>query len=104
MIECLLANVPLKETLKLPVDFILKNILGVKVSHTQLVKLFKLATSKAHFLLQGSFYDQTDGIAMDSTLGPSLANLVVGQHKVHGYWIAIDEFLNINCMLTIFFA
>ena len=38
------------------------------------------ATAETHFLFNGSFYDQTDGVAMGSLLAPVLANLFMGHH------------------------
>jgi len=35
--------------------------------------LFSFATSKTHFLFNGKFYDQVDGVAMGSPLAPILA-------------------------------
>ena len=34
-----------------------------------------------HFLFNGSFYDQIDGVAMGSPLAPVLANLFMGNHE-----------------------
>ena len=34
-----------------------------------------------HFLFNGNYYDQTDGVAMGSSLGPVLANLFIGYHE-----------------------
>ena len=34
-----------------------------------------------HFLFNGNYYDQTDGVAMGSLLGPVLANLFIGYHE-----------------------
>ena len=42
-------------------------------SKVELKKLFEFATSSTYFLFQGAFYDQIDGIAMGSPLGPVLA-------------------------------
>ena len=40
--------------------------------------IFKLQT---HFMSEGKFYDQIDGVAMGSPLGPVLANLFMGYHE-----------------------
>ena len=48
------------------------------MSRAQLKKLFYFATSESHFLYKGQYYDQIDGVAMGSPLGPVLANLFMG--------------------------
>ena len=50
-------------------------------SKTELKRLFELATSGTHFLFQGAFYDQTDGVAMGSPLGPVLTNLCMSYYE-----------------------
>ena len=43
--------------------------------------MFKFATSGTHILFDGNFFDQIDGVAMGSLLGPVLANLFMGFHE-----------------------
>ena len=50
-------------------------------SKVELKKVFEFATSGTYFLFQGAFYDQTDGIAMGSPLGPVLANLFMSCYE-----------------------
>ena len=38
-------------------------------------KLMEFATKKSHFLFDGKYYDQIDGVAMGSPLGPVSANI-----------------------------
>ena len=40
-----------------------------------LQRLLEFATKKSHFLFDGQYYDQIDGVAMGSPLGPVLANI-----------------------------
>ena len=47
-------------------------------------KLFDSATSGTHFLFDGSFYDQIDGVTMGSPLGP---NLFMGYHEAN--WLRV---------------
>ena len=44
---------------------------------------FDFATSGTHFLFDGIFYDQIDGVAMGSPLGPVLANLFMGYQEAN---------------------
>ena len=37
--------------------------------------LLEFATKKSHFIFDGQYYDQIDGVAMGSPLGPVLANI-----------------------------
>ena len=45
------------------------------MDHTQFRKLLGFAVKENHFVFNGQLFDQTDGVAMGSPLGPSLANL-----------------------------
>ena len=40
-------------------------------------ELLKLCTKSAHFTFDGNIYVQNDGIAMNSPLGPVLANVFI---------------------------
>ena len=44
--------------------------------------------SGTHFPFDGSLYDQIDGVAMRSPLGPVLANLFMGYHETN-YWLQV---------------
>ena len=43
-----------------------------------------VATCETHFLFNGKFYDQIDGVAMGSPLAPVLANLFMGHNENSG--------------------
>ena len=77
----LFTNTPLNETIDLAVDIIFDNNQGMNITKPQLKKLFVFATSQTHFLFSNEVYDQADGVAMGSPLGPALANLFMGYHK-----------------------
>ena len=87
-VTSLFTNIPLRETVNIAVEIILKSNPDLKISKKQLEKLFLFATSQSHFLFDGNVYDQVDGVAMGSPLGPVLANLFMGYHEkdwVEGY-------------------
>ena len=54
-------------------------------------KLFLFATSQTHFILNSKFYNQIDGVAMESHLAPVLANIFMGFYESE--WL--DEY-NLN--------
>ena len=84
-VKSLFTNIPLNETIDIAVSLLLKKEPGLKISKRDLRKLFAFATSESHFLFNNKIYDQIDGVAMGSPLGPVLANLFMGHHE--GNWI-----------------
>ena len=75
-VPSLFTNVPLDETIKICSDALYDN------SHSQpfipkdlFVELIKSATSSVEFSFNNTMYKQTDGIAMRSPLGSTLANI-----------------------------
>ena len=49
-----------------------------KIKRNNFVKLMKIATSEVQFVFNNTLYCQTDGVAMGSPLGPTLANIFMG--------------------------
>ena len=80
-VTSLFTNIPLTETIELAINLIKANEPSVKLSRAQLRKMFLFATKQAHFLFNGDYYDQIDGVAMGSPLGPVLANLFMGVYE-----------------------
>ena len=78
-LSSLFTNVPVDETIQLLADkafknnwFNEKNKLNIK--KTDLIKLLTLATKHQLFQFNGKLYEQVDGVAMGSPLGPLMAN------------------------------
>ena len=80
-VESLFANIPLEECIDLVVNYISEGNPDLKLSESELRSLFTVATAQTHFLFNGSFYDQIDGVAMGSPLAPVLANIFMGHHE-----------------------
>ena len=78
-------NIPLNETIDIAVDLIFTSKPDLKITRNDLKQLFMFATSKTCFLFNGDYYDQIDGVAMGSPLGPVLANLFMGFYE--GKWL-----------------
>ena len=74
-------NIPPRETIDIAVKLILENKKDLKFSENELTKLFRFATSQMHFYFDGKIFDQADGVAMGSPLGPALANLFMSYNE-----------------------
>lgn len=81
-VSALFTNVRLKETIDILVD---KDFEGdwfnkthsMQLEKHQLTDLLEIATMNQLFQFNGELYEQTDGVAMGSPLGPLLANVVM---------------------------
>ena len=80
-ISSLFTNLPLNETIELAVDCILSNNPNITMSRQQLKKLFHFATSMSHFIFNGNYYQQVDGVGMGSPLASALANLFLSHSE-----------------------
>ena len=60
----LFTSIPLNEAIIITVDLLFEKNLGFKISKADQKKLFQFATSGTHFMFEGKFYDQIDGVAM----------------------------------------
>ena len=84
-VNSLFTNIPLNETIDIAVDLLIVNEPNIGMTKCELKKLFQFATSKSHFLFNDEVFDQVDGVAMGSPLGPVLANVFMGYHEK--FWI-----------------
>ena len=78
-VTALFTNVPLEETIQFIVDKAFTNdwfntTYSVKLKKADLRQLLLLATKNQLFTLDGQLYEQVDGVAMGSPLGPLMAN------------------------------
>ena len=84
-VDALFTNIPLDETINICCDELFKNknpqetVSGL--TKTQFRQLLELATKESFILFNGKYYKQTDGVAMGSPLGPTLANIFLCYHE-----------------------
>ena len=71
----------LKVTINIAIKLILENKRDLEFSENELTKLFLFATSQAHLYFDEKIFDQVDGVAMGSHLGPASANLFMGYNE-----------------------
>ena len=104
-VESLYTNIPLEECIDLAVNYISKGNPNIKLSKPDLRSLFNTATAQTHFIFNGSFYDQIDGVAMGSPLLLSLLTFSWDIMKNFGCKIFMAlQFYFIIGMLMILFA
>ena len=74
-VSSLFTNVPLDETIQICLDKLYALPDPPTLPRSVLKVLLEFATKKSHFIFDGQYYDQVDGVAMGSPLGPVLANI-----------------------------
>jgi len=79
-VTALFTNVPLNETINILVekafaDDWFNQAYGLNLKKYQLTKLLEIATANQLFQFNGQLYEQIDGVAMGSPLGPLMANV-----------------------------
>ena len=76
----LFTNIPINETIDICLKLLFKNKeLVHNLTKTQFKKLLIYCVKQNHFVFNGKIYDQIDGVAMGSPLGPVLANIFMAQ-------------------------
>ena len=66
----LFTNIPLQETIDIRTNLIFNHNPNLNVTKKELKKLFLFATLQTHFIFNSKFYNQIDGVAIGSPLGP----------------------------------
>ena len=82
-VESLFTNVPTLETIELILDLAFP--VGAETFHElsrdELKSLLIYCTQKSHFQFNGEYFDQVDGVAMGSPLGPLFANVFMAHFE-----------------------
>jgi hypothetical protein len=79
-VTSLFTNVPVDETIQILAEKAFKDDWfnkqhNLNITKSDLVELLNIATKNQLFQFEGSLYEQTDGVAMGSPLGPLMANV-----------------------------
>lgn len=80
-IDSLFSNILLYDTIDICTDLCFRDCYVYK-GFSRNTTLFKLATKQSYFIFNNKLYQQIDGIAMGSPLGPTLANIFLRYHKM----------------------
>ena len=77
-VTSLFTNIPLQETIDIAINLVFNHHPNLKITKKELKKLFLFATSQTHFIFNSKFYNQIDGVAIES---PVLANIFMGFYE-----------------------
>ena len=81
-VESLFTNIPFEETISVCYDSLFSNNAKVNnINRINFEKLLRAALQNNFFNFQGKIYKQIDGLAMNSPLGPTLANAFLCFHE-----------------------
>ena len=84
MLTSLFTSIPLQETIDLGINLIFNHNPNLNITKKELKKLFLFAASQTHFIFNGKFYNQIDGVAMGSPLASVLADIFMGFYESKG--------------------
>ena len=86
-VDSLFTNIPLNETIQICGNLLFRdNPIVDGLNKEQFEQLLTIATTESLILFDGIYYQQTDGVAMGSPLGPTLANVFLCHHEQQ--WLA----------------
>ena len=80
-VASLFTNISLQETIDIAINLISNHNPNLNITRKELKKRFLFSTSQTHFIFNGKFYNQIDGVIMASALAPVLANIFMGFHE-----------------------
>ena len=81
-VDPLFTNIPLDETINSIIEKLFsENETVHNFNRDQFKYLLTLATKESYFLFDGELYQQVDGVAMRSPLGPTLANIFLCHYE-----------------------
>ena len=81
-ITSLFANIPVDETIEIISNQLFANCMYFEgFDRSQFTKLISLAVKNCHFTFNDRIYQQIDGVAMGSPLGPLFANIFMSFHE-----------------------
>ena len=81
-IKSFLMNIPLTDTLNLCIKNIHRNQTHTgNLTKSSFYNLLKMTMFQSFFIFNGKLYEQCDGIALGSPLGPTLANVFIFHFK-----------------------
>ena len=98
-VTALFTNVPVDETIDIIVDIAFEDnwfnkTQKLDLTKTEFKELLVIAAKNQLFQFEGNLYEQNDGVAMGSPLGPLMANAFMSRLKEH-----LNNLCNLYCLL-----
>ena len=92
-IKSLFTNIPLDETIDIIVTKLFSNSTHFHgFNSDDFTKLLQLSVKNCHFLFNGVLYEQIDGVAMGSPLGPLFADIFLSWHEQNWLELCPSDF------------
>ena len=93
-VKSLFTNIPLNKTINICLDRLYRRDPGIRPSIPEdtLKKLLELCVCDNTFVFNGKVYQQVDGVAMGSSLGPLLANIYMAHLEEEFYFNESRDF------------
>ena len=85
-VDSLFTNISLDETIDICCNLVFENKKVDGLLKEDFRPLLTTATTESFILSDGKYYQQIDGVAMGSPLGPTLANIFLSYHETK--WFA----------------
>ncbi len=105
-VTSLFSNIPVEETIEIISNHIFANCMYYEgFDRSQFIKLLSLSVKNCHFIFNGRIYQQIDGVAMGSHLGPLFVNIFMFSMRNHGFTtvLLLPNLFCIDVMLMTFF-
>ena len=97
-VDSLFTNILFEETTEICTNELFKESETVEgLSKPEFKELLSLATKDSYFIFDGTLYKQIDGVAMDSPLGPTLANAFLVYHEKNWLEHCLVEYGPLYC-------
>ncbi|XP_057293116.1 uncharacterized protein LOC130621786 [Hydractinia symbiolongicarpus] len=81
-IDSLFTNIPLNETIEICTNLVFDQCDRCQgLTRSEFKSLLELATKESYFIFNDKIYQQIDGVAMGSPLGPTFANVFLCYHE-----------------------
>jgi len=84
-VESLFTNIPTDETIEIILNRVFPDDESTRfhdLTRPELKRLLEICTRESHFQFNNKFYDQIDGVAMGSPLGPLFANIFMADFEI----------------------